>query len=250
MRNIFIIIGILAVVAIAGYESYIATTPDDNQKSEASNIPAITVSSQKPGNTVIVSSLTIKEKGFLVVRKDESGVPGKILGVSNILPMGENKNITVNLEEDTRDGQVIFIMAYVAGNSDGVMRFPGPDIPANDMGGKIILARVNIAGTLDKGLPENTVKVAPKNTITYTLKGFEPDTMEIKAGESVTFINTTDLNMWIASDPHPAHTGLPGFDERGAVGNSGKYAYIFTQSGSWKYHNHMDPDKRGVIIVK
>ena len=104
----------------------------------------------------------------------------------------------------------------------------------------------------------------PSVTVTYTNKGFEPNTVQIKPGDTVEWRNTSDKLMWVASDPHPSHTDLPGFDERGIDSDQTKYfipvayahskvtryEYTFLKVGSWHYHNHLIPNDRGVVIVK
>ena len=104
-------------------------------------------------------------------------------------------------------------------------------------------------------------------TILYTNKGFEPDTITVKVGTTVEWSNESDMLMWVASDPHPSHTDLPGFDERGTQGNDAKtsprwvptayahtqsahYSYTFLKVGRWGYHNHLNPFDRGVVIVE
>ncbi len=101
-------------------------------------------------------------------------------------------------------------------------------------------------------------------TITYTNKGFEPSTISVATGTTVEWINLSDKLMWIASDPHPSHTNLPGFDQRGTESNEdtqsavpiayahggGGYMHTFTTAGTWTYHNHLDPAGRGVVVVE
>lgn len=85
--------------------------------------------------------------------------------------------------------------------------------------------------------------------ITYTDNGFEPFTITIKINTNVTFTNKSNGMMWIASNPHPAHTDLPGFDQKNSIGKGGLYTYTFSKIGTWKYHNHNAPEKTGVVIV-
>ena len=102
--------------------------------------------------------------------------------------------------------------------------------------------------------------------IMYTNEGFEPSEITVKASTTVEWINTSDTLMWVASDPHPSHTGLPGFDEHGTDADApqsqglvpyvyahsagGVYRYTFLERGTWHYHNHLDPSDRGLVIVE
>ena len=106
--------------------------------------------------------------------------------------------------------------------------------------------------------------------IEYTNNGFEPHTITVKASTTIEWVNISDKLMWVASNPHPSHTDLPGFDERGVEGNGEpasyqgstliqvaqahtgvtEYRYTFTKVGRWGYHNHLSPQDRGVVIVQ
>lgn len=85
--------------------------------------------------------------------------------------------------------------------------------------------------------------------ISYTNQGFSPETITVKMGEEVTFVNESTKKMWIASDPHPLHTGLPTFDQLKSVGQGESYTYTFDKVGTWKYHNHVTPSVGGTVIV-
>lgn len=86
-------------------------------------------------------------------------------------------------------------------------------------------------------------------TVAYTATGFTPKTVTVKAGTGVTFVNQSSNGMWVASDVHPTHQLLPGFDELKSVVTGGSYTYVFTKVGRWKYHNHMNPSDGGTVVV-
>ncbi|MBX4186960.1 MAG: cupredoxin domain-containing protein [Candidatus Doudnabacteria bacterium] len=85
--------------------------------------------------------------------------------------------------------------------------------------------------------------------ITYTSTGFSPATVTIKKGTTVNFVNNSSGNVWPASDPHPSHTDYPGFDPRQAIPAGQSWAFTFDKVGTWGYHNHLNPAKRGSITV-
>lgn len=87
-------------------------------------------------------------------------------------------------------------------------------------------------------------------TITYGQNGYSPASVTIKAGTTVNFVNGGGGGMWTASDDHPAHTKLPGFDARRNYTNGQIYSYTFTQVGSWRYHNHLNASDSGTVIVQ
>lgn len=86
-------------------------------------------------------------------------------------------------------------------------------------------------------------------TVQYSDNGFSPATITVKKGTSVTFVNNSSAPMWVASNPHPTHTDLPGFDQLSAADNGGTYSYTFQKTGSWGYHNHRSPGDTGTVVV-
>lgn len=103
----------------------------------------------------------------------------------------------------------------------------------------------------------NNVPQTPTSTSTkenlvvnYTDSGFSPKTITIKKGQTVTFVNQSSSDMWVASNPHPVHTDYPGFDEKASVGNGGSWSFTFNKVGQWGYHNHKNPSSGGTVVVE
>ena len=88
-----------------------------------------------------------------------------------------------------------------------------------------------------------------ENIIEITSAGFSPSILEIKSGESVTFINKDSTRHWPASDVHPTHKIYPGFDALRGLAQGEEYSFTFTKQGSWGYHDHLAPRLKGTIIV-
>lgn len=104
----------------------------------------------------------------------------------------------------------------------------------------------------DKNIPkENTgMMQATEYTVIYNNTGFTPNTIEVPVGSKVRFVNNSKVDMWVASAMHPTHGLLPGFDELKGDAKGSSYEYTFTKAGSWKYHDHLKPELRGLVIVK
>lgn len=80
--------------------------------------------------------------------------------------------------------------------------------------------------------------------------GFEPEVLTISAGDTVVWTNSKDSGAWPASDDHPTHTKLPGFDALKGLSKGQTYQFTFTKAGTWGYHDHLHPTVVGTIIVK
>lgn len=86
--------------------------------------------------------------------------------------------------------------------------------------------------------------------ITITKDGFTPASLTVKAGTKVTWTNTDTKPHAIASDPHPAHTGLKGLESANLT-QKGTYSFTFTTPGSYTYHDHLNPYKlHGTVVVE
>lgn len=88
------------------------------------------------------------------------------------------------------------------------------------------------------------------NVVKLTDNGFEPNTLTIKSGETVKFENASSDDAWVASNVHPTHLLYRGFDEKKPMVSGGSYSFTFTKVGSWGYHNHLEPEVQGTIVVK
>jgi len=93
----------------------------------------------------------------------------------------------------------------------------------------------------------NDDELVENYTVTLTNDGFEPSTLTVPAGTPVTFINQSDGDMWVASDPHPVHTDFSAFDQRE---DGDEYTFSFNDPGAYTYHNHLDESKTGLILVE
>src|SRR3989344_7246707 len=85
--------------------------------------------------------------------------------------------------------------------------------------------------------------------VEITAGGFAPASLTAKVGTKVTWKNETDTLAWPASDPHPVHTGLPGFDALAGLAHDATYSFTFLTAGSFGYHDHLNTSHTGTIVV-
>lgn len=101
---------------------------------------------------------------------------------------------------------------------------------------------------------EQTSESCPQvNSITQSVvmkeNSFKPESLTIKKCTKVIFKNQDKVARWPASNLHPTHGIYPEFDPLEPVGLEKDWSFIFNKVGSWKYHDHLFPSLRGVIIV-
>lgn len=103
-----------------------------------------------------------------------------------------------------------------------------------------------------------TSTVAQEKVVIYTDAGYSPATLQIKSGETVVFKNQSSQSMWTASGAHPTHKVYPTtggcigstFDACKGVQPGDSWSFKFDISGTWKYHNHVNPGNTGTIAVE
>lgn len=89
-----------------------------------------------------------------------------------------------------------------------------------------------------------------QNTVTITANGFSPDNITIKAGDTVTWINSDTQNHQVASDPHPIHTLYPPLNNVGLLQPGEQKSLTFPDSGTHGYHDHLNPNSKGSVIIQ
>ncbi|MCP6726439.1 MAG: hypothetical protein KJI69_00135 [Patescibacteria group bacterium] len=135
----------------------------------------------------------------------------------------------------------------------------------------VFLFVIVIAGVFlfkgDKDIVEESpsdliVPTGIENTVTYGDDGYIPASLTISIGDTVIFQNMSLRSTWPASNAHPTHTLYPGsgiqkcgggeaiFDACGVVPIGQEWKFIFTEQGTWRYHDHMRPSMQGIIIVE
>ena len=98
--------------------------------------------------------------------------------------------------------------------------------------------------------PQNVEDALPESvTVVISENGFAPAVVKVKAGTKVTWFNKNIRPHWPASNPHPIHTDLPGFDAKNGLSQGETYSYTFDKLGKWEYHDHLNPALTGVVEV-
>ncbi|MFB6209296.1 MAG: plastocyanin/azurin family copper-binding protein [Candidatus Nanohaloarchaea archaeon] len=101
------------------------------------------------------------------------------------------------------------------------------------------------------------------NTVYYTSSGFQPSTITIQQGETVTWVNNASASMWVGSNRHPTHTRYAGTSLREHCQNGDqissafdqcstgdRFSFTFERTGEWGYHNHKNFVHKGTVVVE
>ncbi len=88
-----------------------------------------------------------------------------------------------------------------------------------------------------------------QHEVVLTESGYQPLSLTIAVGDTVTFVTNLAEDHWPASNVHPAHTAYPDFDPRRPVPATVSWSFTFTESGTYKFHDHLNAQYEGVIVV-
>lgn len=112
--------------------------------------------------------------------------------------------------------------------------------------------------------PAESGERTEEKIITKTDAGFSPNSITIKKGETVIWKNQSTGAFWPASAMHPTHTAYDGtalsehcpdtaktaFDACQGIATGGSWSFTFEKTGSWKYHDHLNPGHFGTVSVE
>lgn len=88
-----------------------------------------------------------------------------------------------------------------------------------------------------------------ENSITLTEDGFSPKTLTIRVGTKVTWTNNNGKVSTVHSVPHPAHTTYPPLN-LGQFADGKSLSLTFDKAGTYFYHNHLDANQNGSVVVE
>ncbi len=86
--------------------------------------------------------------------------------------------------------------------------------------------------------PPSNERGQETHIISMDRDGFNARTLVIIAGDTVKWVNNDTRLHWPASDPHPTHTGLSGFDPLADLLPGESFSFTFNSPGVYGYHDH------------
>ncbi|MBI4438690.1 hypothetical protein HY640_02050 [Candidatus Woesearchaeota archaeon] len=95
------------------------------------------------------------------------------------------------------------------------------------------------------------------HVVEVSSSGLSPDSLSVKRGDTVMFVNRDSGKHWPASDVHPTHGDYPEpggciksrFDACRGLSTGESFSFVFNVPGKWAYHDHINPGFTGTIAV-
>ena len=107
----------------------------------------IEVKDQKPGDEVMIDTVSLERRGYVVVHEDENGGIGETVGHSDLLNIGETKSITFKM--NLHPGLSHSAMLHVD-NGDGAFD-ERQDLPLKNENGEFIMKSFKGTGGAMRG---------------------------------------------------------------------------------------------------
>lgn len=89
-----------------------------------------------------------------------------------------------------------------------------------------------------------------QNIINISSNGFSPSTVTIKVGDTVTWMNKDSAPHQVNSDVHPTHLLYPPLNTIGLLNPGEKKSLSFPTAGTFKFHDHLNPQFTGSVVVQ
>lgn len=91
-------------------------------------------------------------------------------------------------------------------------------------------------------------------TVNVTDEGFDPSTVTISAGQSITWVNNSSKTVQVGSADHPTHTKNPALTGGEFVielkAGESKTVSAGSNVGTWGYHNHLNSSNFGKVVIE
>ena len=97
--------------------------------------------------------------------------------------------------------------------------------------------------------PTQSPEQSQATIISYNGSSFSPADTTVKSGQTVTFKNSSSIPVQVDSDPHPIHTDDTDLNI-GSIDPGQSKTITVTKTGSFGFHNHLNPTQKGHITIQ
>ena len=133
MKRVLLLLGALSLVVAACGTATSDTTSTTTTTEAATAAPAsspaevVFEAQESDGTSIVVASVTLPSPGFIAVHSNDDGHPGAIIGHSDLLAAGTSTDVVVTLDTPLAATDLLFPMAHIDVNGNGVYEFAPPD---------------------------------------------------------------------------------------------------------------------------
>ena len=105
----------------------------------------------------------------------------------------------------------------------------------------------------DNDLTGQKNEIKEGSTVTYSDSGFSPQSVTVKSGENITWVNDSNSTVQVGSANHPTHTinqQITGDEFVIELAPGESETVQLTKTGNWGYHDHLKASMTGSITVE
>jgi plastocyanin len=194
---------------------------------------------ESDGTSVVVARIDLPSPGFIAIHGDGGGNPGPVIGNSALLPAGLSLDVVVPLSEPLTADSIVFPMAHIDIDNDGVYDFAPPDETTDGPGRTVtgdvavVSAAITIGGSED----------ASGTGAAIDIENFKfAGDMEVSVG---TTIRVTNLEL-----ANHTWTALDGAFDSGTLRRNDTFEFTFTEAGEFQFRCNFHPGTMtGTIVV-
>jgi hypothetical protein len=111
------------------------------------------------------------------------------------------------------------------------------------VGGVLALAAAGTRAWITRAHTGDTYRVK------MTAQGFVPNELQILVSDILLFENEDQSDHWPASNIHPTHELYPELDAGRPIPPGGNWSFAVFRPGVWGYHDHLNPQFAGQVVV-
>jgi plastocyanin len=134
-----------------------------------------------------------------------------------------------------------------------IVRPPHPRrTPGKWLMAAVIVVTIGVASALlIQNKSKQTTQAESAATVQITNSAFVPETIKIKQGQSVTWVNADTALHQIGADPYPSHAKLPSLFSEESLAQNETYTFTFDKQGTYTYHDPLNPTTlKATVIVE
>lgn len=113
----------------------------------------------------------------------------------------------------------------------------------------LVLQLPELLRPVERVIPTKTGETAKVASLNISPSGFQPKELRVQVGTKVVFTNASESVVQINSAVHPTHLVHPPLN-LGAVEVGRNVSLIFSERGTFSYHNHLIPSQTGTVVVE
>jgi plastocyanin len=102
----------------------------------------------------------------------------------------------------------------------------------------------------DNYTPDVEAASSPTARVTMRSDGFVPATLVVKSGTEITWVNEDLAPHQVAANPYPDHTELPELFSEDPTDPGETYTFKATKTGTFQYHDNLNPEINATITVE